>query len=135
KTSDHSATGEGLRDHTLQYEEMALAFEDEAALDSPTFDAFALPADPASLDAIGDEVSDSALPPLPAVRASSAEWLPLALDGEVTIPMDPPSGSSAKPAKMRTTAQRSPPIPWLGYIAVGLALVLVWLAATILFHR
>jgi eukaryotic-like serine/threonine-protein kinase len=39
-------------EHTLRYEEVALAFDDDASPESPTFDAHALPSDPAALRAL-----------------------------------------------------------------------------------
>jgi serine/threonine protein kinase len=39
-------------EHTLRYEEVALAFDDDASPESPTFEAHALPSDPAVLTAL-----------------------------------------------------------------------------------
>jgi hypothetical protein len=47
-----SESREGHAGHTLRYEEVALAFDDEPAFDDPTFEAHALPSDPMALAAV-----------------------------------------------------------------------------------
>jgi hypothetical protein len=47
-----SESSGGRAEHTLRYEEVALAFDDEASPDGPTFEAHALPSDSAVLIAL-----------------------------------------------------------------------------------
>ncbi len=51
KRSPGDVTDVGRAAHTLRYEEVALAFDDDAPLDGPTFEAHALPSDTAGADA------------------------------------------------------------------------------------
>jgi serine/threonine protein kinase len=73
--------------HTLRYEEVALAFDDDAPPDGPTFEAHALPGDPAALAAlplvehvpmVTTAPPPSPSPPAPARRAARV-WGPLLL--------------------------------------------------------
>jgi serine/threonine protein kinase len=61
-----SESSGGRVEHTLRYEEVALAFDDEASPEGPTFEAHALPSDPAVLIALplaGQEPLPSTTPP------------------------------------------------------------------------
>ena len=63
---DGSDSSPGLVAHTLRYEEVALAFDDEAQLDAPTIEAHALPSDPGMLAA--KPVAEEQAAPDPARR-------------------------------------------------------------------
>jgi serine/threonine protein kinase len=67
RPTDHLSEGLGKRmEHTLRYEEAALAFDDEATPDGPTFEAHALPSDStflAELPLAEREPLATALPP------------------------------------------------------------------------
>jgi len=83
--------------HTLRYEEVALAFDDDAVPDGPTFEAHALPSDPALLAVLptatghdGPERTSAAAPPMhvngpvpgraaATARARGAVWGPVAV--------------------------------------------------------
>ena len=62
-----SADTGGRVDNTLRYEEVALAFDDDAPADGPTFEAHALPSDPAVLAAMPlaeqEPLVESPIPP------------------------------------------------------------------------
>jgi serine/threonine protein kinase len=88
----------GRMEHTLRYEEVALAFDDDALPDSPTFEAHALPSDPSLLAALPLAEHEPlpstvppammpAPPPAPPPRISSPRarrvfvWAPLVIVG------------------------------------------------------
>jgi serine/threonine protein kinase len=52
RTPEQESESGGRVEHTLRYEEVALAFDEEAPGDGPTFEAHALPSDPAVLVAL-----------------------------------------------------------------------------------
>jgi hypothetical protein len=87
--------------HTLRYEEVALAFDDEASADAPTLVAHALPSDPqvlAAMPLVESASPSSTAPPLlpPAAAARSDADSKRAL-----VATEPPSSS----------ARRAPEIP------------------------
>jgi serine/threonine-protein kinase len=93
RTEPSDSTSQGRVAHTLRYEEVALAFDDDIALDAPTFEAHAL--SPAERDAFTpppDRASGEHAPlPAPAGPFPSAPPPPpAALDGP--IPMPAPAG-------------------------------------------
>ena len=66
-------------EHTLRYEEVALAFDDEASPDGPTFEAHALPSDPGALAALPRAQPDTQAttePPAPPVVDKAYERSP-----------------------------------------------------------
>ncbi len=75
---------------TLRYEEVALAFDDEADFDSPTFEAHALPSDPAILAAL-PVASEEELPAPPSSPRSPAA--DLQVPAPVATPAPPPRGA------------------------------------------
>jgi serine/threonine protein kinase len=91
-----SSSSSGKAAHTLRYEEVALAFDDDASPDGPTFEAHALPSDSTLLahPLLGDDLGEEpelasgprpsmvALPAAQSVRPpkdSSGPWAPLLL--------------------------------------------------------
>jgi serine/threonine protein kinase len=78
-TKSTSSSSSGRAAHTLRYEEVALAFDDDASADGPTFEAHALPSDVTLLKGppeVADEAATGAarpsfvaLPAAPSVRA------------------------------------------------------------------
>jgi eukaryotic-like serine/threonine-protein kinase len=77
RSGDHgNEPREGRAEHTLRYEEVALAFDEEASADAPTFEAHAFPSDPAELSAlplVDDEPVTSTVPPaMPPARSRRA---------------------------------------------------------------
>ncbi|HZU81634.1 MAG TPA: hypothetical protein VE987_01900, partial [Polyangiaceae bacterium] len=105
------STGGGRIAHTLRYEEVALAFDDDAPPDWPTFEAHALPGDPAAL---------AALP--------RAERMPLA----TTVPPPPPGPSGATGRGRR--ARRAPAV-WVGLLAAAVLCATMAAAALGVFRR
>ncbi len=78
-TKSSSSSGRGA--HTLRYEEVALAFDDDASPDGPTFEAHALPERPRSAGCIcpSPRGSDTGRVPSPAVAAAppaAPDWTP-----------------------------------------------------------
>jgi serine/threonine protein kinase len=98
RASDGESSG-GRVAHTLRYEEVALAFDDDAPPDAPTFEAHALPSD------------SEAPPPLPL-----AEWQPLAS----TVP------PAALPVSVRGRRAWRPVVVVAAVVAV--VLVIAWVA-------
>ncbi len=76
-------------EHTLRYEEVALAFDDDAPADGPTVEAHALPSDPSALAAL-PLAEDEDLP--------AGSWPPVGLDSPVVV---------ALPAELVASAPRT----------------------------
>jgi serine/threonine-protein kinase len=98
KRSPGDATDVGRAALTLRYEEAALALDEDAALDGPTFEAHALPADgaqpePAASPARG-EVSAAQGPP----AVSSDEAVPAATPAAAVAPAAAPPAAATTPA-------------------------------------
>ena len=74
-TSD-ARDGSGASEHTLRYEEVALAFDEEPLVDGPTFEAHALPSDAAMLAALPLDLEPSDVPDSPADAAPAASTTP-----------------------------------------------------------
>jgi serine/threonine protein kinase len=73
---------EGRAEHTLRYEEVALAFDDDASSDGPTFEAHALASDPAVLAALPlaeEERLATTIPPatFPTREPAGFGWRPV----------------------------------------------------------
>lgn len=87
--------------HTLRYEEVALAFdEDDVSLDGPTFEAHALPSDAALLAALP---VDAEVSPVPANAMPSAPPPPPATLETVPRTIAPPV-AAARPSRRRALA-------------------------------
>jgi serine/threonine protein kinase len=116
-----SSSTTGRAAHTLRYEEVALAFDDDPLADSPTFEAHALPSDPSVLAALPLAYEDPPVPspvPPPASLASPppAAWLaraPVSAAPSSAAPSAAPSANGAEAAGVAalTSTRASPPPP------------------------
>ncbi|HLK39455.1 MAG TPA: serine/threonine-protein kinase [Polyangiaceae bacterium] len=80
-----STVSSGRVAHTMRYEEAALALDDDASPDGPTFEAHALPSDPAMRVAVAMSASESAF------VASTAAARPRNAGGDrASFPLPPP---------------------------------------------
>jgi serine/threonine-protein kinase len=127
---------------TPRYEEVALAFDDDAPADGPTFEAHALPSDPHVLAAmpiaeeepIAAPTAPASSPPPPApvsefVSASRSTPQPASrsASGAASVPSsvspdargDEPAPASCSPARKRRTL--APALAVAAFVAVGLA--------------
>jgi serine/threonine-protein kinase len=128
-TMDTDSSG-GRAALTLRYEEVALAFDDDPPEDGPTFEAHALPSDPAVLAAmplVPDEqpepVSERASELAPVSSPEAAPEPPPPLDSQSRISTVPP----ARPAARRSSFRVSTFVALVAFVAVGL--VAGWLAS------
>jgi serine/threonine protein kinase len=85
--------GSDRTEHTLRYEEVALAFDEEPLVDGPTFEAHALPSDAAMLAALpldleAGEIRDSPTPAAPSVDAVAMRRSPSSM---ASMPPPPPA--------------------------------------------
>jgi serine/threonine-protein kinase len=127
--SSRSSDSGGTAAHTLRYEEVALAFDDEEApADGPTFEAHALPSDPAVLAAIAVEGEEPAaplragLPSAPPLPPASVPPPPALAPTPSPPPAAPPSAApSPAPSPARSAAR------WLPAL-VAAALVCAFIA-------
>jgi serine/threonine protein kinase len=128
-TADRSESSGARAAETIRYEEVALAFDDDVPEDGPTFEAHALPSDPAILAALplANEESEALAPPLLEPATVEAALPPAA---EVPPERHSPD-STIPPASRRTLARRTPAWVWMvGLLAVLLAFALLALAVT-----
>ena len=98
----------GRAAHTVRYEEVALAFDDEAPVDGPTLEAHALPSDPSVLTAmprVPEELLIS-MPLVPAALPMAAP--PVAEASPVPTPL-PPEGSPVGTPLAAPLATPGPP--------------------------
>ncbi len=103
--------------NTLRYEEVALAFDDDVPADGPTFEAHALPSDPAVLAAMplaeeGEPIVESPIPP-PA---------PLPTPAPAAVIAAAPSVVTVRPPRSR---RRVLPALVLAFVAAGVVVALL----------
>jgi serine/threonine-protein kinase len=133
--ADKTPASGAIPEHTLRYEEVALAFDDEVGADRPTVETHALPSDPsalaalplADLDESGEHSPHAALPVVPTPAAAfGPAWPP------------PPAAALRPPPAPRVEPVPSPaaPIPerprprsWRPIVAVALFLVVCFVVA------
>jgi serine/threonine protein kinase len=103
---------------TLRYEEVALAFDDDPPADGPTFEAHALPSDPAVLAAMplaeGEEPAESPIPP-PAPAPTPLRATPpdlAAAPAPAVITTRPPAAGRSRVSPVLAAA--------IAFVAVGL---------------
>ncbi|MGD0678070.1 MAG: serine/threonine-protein kinase [Polyangiaceae bacterium] len=73
-------------EHTLRYEEVALAFDDDPAADAPTFEGHALPIEPWSLDSLPEAAGkDDGVPRMAASAGPTPGVRPPAGSSDVTV--------------------------------------------------
>jgi hypothetical protein len=116
---------------TLRYEEVALAFDDEPAAESPTFEAHALPSDPSALAALPLVEGDDALGLRSDAPADLASPGPLVAATPGAL-LEPPATRDAEPLPVAVAnapaASRSSQRKWRAPV---LALVALLLAASV----
>jgi serine/threonine-protein kinase len=98
--------------HTLRYEEVALAFDDDVPDDGPTFEAHALPSDPAVLVA------------RPVVPQEPAAEIPVPPERVVAAPAPSPVPQSPTLARKKGTLPRFR-VALVAFVAVGIVMALV----------
>jgi serine/threonine protein kinase len=116
------AEGSGPRaELTLRYEEVALAFDDDAPADSPTFEAHALPSDPGRLAAMpvtdDEPLIESPVPP-PAPLATPA---PQPVAPSTAVLVDASSTTVRPPRTRRRVGQ----VLVVAFVAAGLVAALL----------
>jgi serine/threonine protein kinase len=114
--------------HTLRYEEVALAFDEEPPADGPTIEAHALPSDPAILAAmpLAPEAPEESPVPPPATAAALAP-------ADTALPSGPPAtvppaGRSRQPRQPRRP-RRIGPVAAAAIAFVAAGIVAVFLAS------
>jgi len=115
RAADDSTTGKVA--HTLRYEEVALAFDEDVEVDAPTFEAHALPSDAALLAALPVEPEHDVSPAPPASAPLSAP------------PPPPATIDTVPPAKLPVVASVAP--PRRRAVAVGFAVTVAVLVAVV----
>ncbi|HEY8089621.1 MAG TPA: serine/threonine-protein kinase [Polyangiaceae bacterium] len=105
---------------TLRYEEVALAFDDDAPADGPTFEAHALPSDPMVLAALPlaqeEPISSVSPPPPPPARVDSTPPAPPVAAASATSP----STATITVRPPRRARRTSPAMAALAFVAVVL---------------
>lgn len=124
--------------HTLRYEEVALAFDEEGASDGPTFEAHALPSDPAVLAAL-PLAPDEPESPDETPAGEAAPISPAAPPVALTTSEPPPRrsarvDSTIPPAAGRRAVGRARRASWAAWAALAAA-ILAGLVALGLTHR
>jgi serine/threonine-protein kinase len=123
---------------TLRYEEVALAFDDDAPEDGPTFEAHALPSDPAMMaamplargGALDDVEGEAPLAPTPApagpARAAAAATDPEPqTETEPVAPSAPRSTISTVPPAPPARRRISPLVALVAFVAISVAAALL----------
>jgi hypothetical protein len=128
-TSAESSDSSQKALQTLRYEEVALAFdEDDVPDDGPTFEAHALPSDPAVLAATPDGSSPSLAEPVPPpATAPLAEQVVTSADA-VALPPTTHAGASQetmRPAQVTHTRALRRFLAVLAFVVVGIAVAVL----------
>jgi serine/threonine protein kinase len=129
--ADKTPPSGAIPEHTLRYEEVALAFDDDVGADRPTVETHALPSDPSALAdlPLADTDEESGLP-------SPDVALPVVPTPVASFPARPPvsfavrSPPAPSPALLRAAAVERPRLrAWRPVLALAVFLVVVLLVA------
>jgi serine/threonine protein kinase len=132
-SADRTPPSGAIPEHTLRYEEVALAFDDEVGADRPTVETHALPSDPSALAALPladlDEESGAMSPQaaLPVVPTPAAAFWPPARAAAVPPPPAAPTldGPTAIPSDAHRLRSWRPVLAIALFFAVGLLVALL----------
>jgi serine/threonine protein kinase len=138
--ADKTPASGAIPEHTLRYEEVALAFDDDVGADRPTVETHALPSDPSALAALpladaaeesGDRSPHAALPVVPTPAAAfGPAWPPaVALRRLPAPPAQPITTQPPAPIPERARLRSWRPIIAIA-LFVAVCFVVALLAAT-----
>ena len=127
RSSSPSSSSSRRAEHTLRYEEVALAFDEEPVVDGPTFEAHALPSDAAMLAALPLDLEPSDVPEMAAPVASSPASMPPPPPATLSMIAPPPETATATTKAARATRLRDVVTVLAVMIAAIAALVVAWL--------